>query len=92
MYFSHICYLSDSLADLAGGSGRKVYADKESVRQSEFYQAAAAGMKTEAMFLVNKSDYLGELYLAHEGKTYKITRPYERQTEITELICVLGRS
>ena len=31
---------------------REVFADKQSIRQSEFYQAAATGLRPELMFVV----------------------------------------
>lgn len=68
-------------------TSRKVMADKFSVRQGEFYQAAANGLKLEAMFVVATVEYQGELHLACEGKRYKIARTYDRPDERTELIC-----
>jgi len=66
---------------------REVFANKKSVRQSEFYQALAAGMKAEIMFEVRMADYEGELRLKYGDKVYDVTRTYERNGEIIELVC-----
>lgn len=66
---------------------REVFANKKSVRQSEFYQALAAGMKAEIMFEVRLVDYEGELRLKYGDKVYDVTRTYERNGEIIELVC-----
>lgn len=66
---------------------REVFANKKSVRQSEFYQALATGMKAEVMFEVRMADYEGELRLKYGDKVYDVTRTYERNGEIVELVC-----
>ena len=66
---------------------RTVMADKQSIRQSEFYQAAAAGLKPLLMFLVMSAEYQGETVLGYDGKRYHIARTYERPDERTELVC-----
>ena len=66
---------------------RQVFADKQSVRQSEFYQAAATGLRPELMFVVRSIDYNQEPKLKHGDKTYTIIRTYDKDGELTELIC-----
>ena len=66
---------------------RQVFANRKSVRQSEFYQAAIAGLKPEIMFEVRTVEYRGEKSLEHEGTEYNIIRTYDKNGEITELIC-----
>jgi len=66
---------------------RKVYADKKSIRQSEFYQAQATGLKPELAFEVRTVDYRDEDSLLYNNKTYKIIRVYDKDGEMTELIC-----
>lgn len=63
---------------------RKVYANKKSVRQSEFYQGATAGMKPELVFEIRAAEYRNEEYVRHNGKLYTIVRMYEK-TENVEL-------
>lgn len=66
---------------------RQVMADRMSVRQSEYYQAQAAGLRAEIMFRVMAVEYQGERWLTHAGQTYSIIRTYERPDERIELIC-----
>lgn len=66
---------------------REVYADKQSIRQSEFYQAAATGLRPELMFVVRSIDYEGEPKLKYNGKEYTIIRTYDKDGELIELIC-----
>ena len=66
---------------------REIFADKQSVRQSEFYQAAATGLKPELMFVVRAEEYNNERALEYELKEYKIIRTYDKNGEFTELIC-----
>lgn len=68
------------------GPPRTVYANKRSIRQSEFYQAAQAGLRPEIMFEVRSAEYQGEPKLVYDGTTYRIIRTYDRG-EVTELIC-----
>jgi len=65
---------------------RQVFANKKSIRQNEFYQAAASGLKPEIMFEIRSVEYQGEKKLEHETKEYNIIRTFDKG-EITELIC-----
>ena len=67
---------------------REVFCNKKSVRQSEFYQANAQGFKPELMLEVRSDDYEGEEYIDYGGKRYRIIRSYDKNGEITELVCV----
>lgn len=62
----------------------QVYANKKSVRQSEFYQAANAGLKPELVFEVHSFEFNNEEKIKYNGKEYSIIRTYENG-EITEL-------
>jgi len=66
---------------------RQVFADKKSIRQAEFYQAAAAGLRPEIMFIIRSVDYQDERSLSHEGKKYNVIRTYDKNGEMVELIC-----
>lgn len=56
---------------------RKVYANKRSVRQSEFYQGASAGLKPELVFEIRSIEFGDEEYIRFNGKMYTIMRTYE---------------
>ena len=66
---------------------RKVFANKQSVRQSEFYQAQSTGLRPELMFVVRNADYSDEPKLEYKGKTYTIIRTYIKKGELVELLC-----
>jgi len=69
------------------GINQTVFANKKSIRQSEFYQAHATGLKPELMFEVRAFDYEGQPQLIHDGKTYNIIRTFTKNDEIMELVC-----
>lgn len=64
-----------------------VYANKKSVRQSEFYQAAQTGLKPQFMFVIREIDYNEEQSLRFNGKEYTIIRHYSKNDETCELVC-----
>jgi len=68
-------------------SARQVYVNKKDIRQSEFYQAQATGLRPELMFEVRSIEYHGEPILRFANKEYTIIRTHSKNHEITELIC-----
>lgn len=72
---------------VADETKRQVMADKQSVRQSEFYQAAMAGLRPEIMFLIRSVEYQGEQQLEYDSRRYNIIRTYDKDGEFTELVC-----
>ena len=69
---------------------REVFADKKSIRQNEFYQAAATGLRPELMFVVRTIEYNQEPKLEYpigSDKEYNIIRTYDEDGEFTELVC-----
>lgn len=66
---------------------REVFANKKSVRASEFYQAQATGLKPEIMFEIKTVEYLDERKLVYNNRTYNIIRAYDKNGETVELIC-----
>jgi len=77
-----------SLAEaIAAGTKTTVFADKQSVRQSEFYQAVASGLNPEAVFIVRTIDYSDQACVEWGAKQFNIIRTYNRPDEMTELVC-----
>ena len=64
-----------------------VFADKKSVKQTEFYEAQRNGHKLDKMFIIKPYEYHGEKYIIHNEIKYKIERTYEKDTENLEIIC-----
>jgi len=53
---------------------RTAYANKRSVKQSEFYQASDVGLKPELVFEVRSSDFDNDERIRYGGVEYSITR------------------
>lgn len=68
-------------------TSRQVFANRKSVRSSEFYQAAAAGLKPEIVFEIRAVEYQDEPRLSYAGKVYQIIRTYSKDGELLELVC-----
>lgn len=64
-----------------------IYADRKSIRQSEFYQAAVAGLKPQITFIIRTIEYNQEPLLEYNSKPFTIIRTYEKEDEFIELIC-----
>ena len=62
---------------------REVFCDERSITQTEFYQAAASGLKPEYKFvLADYLDYDGQKEVEYEGVRYSIKRTYRNGTEL----------
>lgn len=66
---------------------KKVYANKISVKRTEFYQAQAAGFKPEKCFEIHtiEFDEDNHTHVKYKGIVYKVLRSYEKDSEITEI-------
>ena len=66
-----------------------VYVQPRGVYQSEYYNAAQAGLKPSiTLYLANKADYSGEKLLDYEGKEYDVIRvDWKAQRDGISLIC-----
>lgn len=65
-----------------------VFCEPKGVRRSEFYGAAAAGQKVDAVFEINTDDYTGQKEAVYGGVAYKISRSYPLNQRRTEIVCV----
>lgn len=66
---------------------REVFANKKSVRQSEFYQALATGLKPEVVYEIRYEEYRQELKLRADGTVFHIIRTFSKNDEKLELVC-----
>lgn len=88
VYLIHTITTENAIGDpVKTVTRRETFAEENSVRQSEHYQAAATGLKLELIFIVWTAEYNNELQLEFEGTTYAISRTFKRKDERTELIC-----
>ena len=93
MYFSDkveliaISVMENDMGDMIETEKKtEVFANKKSIRQSEFYQSAATGLRPEIMFEVWSEEYSTQPKLRYDNKLYIIIRAYDKG-EITELVC-----
>lgn len=66
---------------------KSIYAELLSISQTEFYQAAAAGLKPQVKFRIYSFEYEGNKRLKYNGEIYKIMRTYKPDLEHIELTC-----
>lgn len=81
---------SDDIGDTVKGEAywNKIYANKKSITQSEFYQAQAQGFKPELKFEINTFEYEDNKKIRYKGRIYKILRTYEISSEKMEIVCI----
>ena len=60
----------------------------KSVKQSEFYNAAATGLRPARIFVIHGYEYAGQQKVEFEGKRYSVLRMYATEFEEVELTCV----
>lgn len=68
------------------GVPRMIFANKLSIRQSEFYQAQATGLRPELAFEIRSIEYMEEEHLKYNEKKYRIIRTFDKG-EFIELVC-----
>lgn len=59
----------------------------KSVGRTEFYNAAATGLRPELVFVIHGYEYNGEQYVEFEGVRYRVIRTYQVDFEEMELVC-----
>lgn len=65
----------------------EIFAQKESISQSEFYKGGEAGLKPDFRLITAIIDYNGEREVELDSKKYGIYRTYERDQDYIELYC-----
>lgn len=69
----------ENLNEVTTYEERTVFVRPRSVFASEFYQAAAVGLKPALTLVLSSfADYDGEKLLEYDGKEYTVTRVYQR--------------
>lgn len=58
----------------ASESVRKIYAERQSVGLTEFYQAGTIGLKPELVFVIYRFEYNGEKTVIYGNKKYNVIR------------------
>lgn len=85
MFDTTLTLYSESITQDAALNEVKTYSARtvpvrkaRSVYANEFYQAAAQGMHPAAVLVIFFGDYEGEKVVEWQGKTYAITRTYQK--------------
>ena len=67
----------------------EVWAEETGVRQSEFYNAAVAGLRPERTFVIWANEYSGQTRIEADEIKYKLIRAYSNpsKSEMIELVC-----
>ena len=80
----------DGFPGIVEGEKKQVFANKKSIRSSEYYQAKQSGIDLAFTYEIRSIDYDGEEKLYHSldvgEKPHEIERTYEKG-EFVELIC-----
>lgn len=74
-------------APIVNESRRRIFATCGGVKRSEFYQAAAVGLKPEITFVIYEKAYKSERYIEYGGKRYRVIRCYPLSDERLEIVC-----
>ena len=64
-----------------------VWAARKSVNRAEYYQAAQAGKRTDAIFRMHSAEYGGEQQITCGTDVFDVVRSYGAETEEVELTC-----
>ena len=64
-----------------------VWAARKSVNRAEYYQAAQAGKRTDAIFRMHSAEYGGEQQIVCGPDACDVVRSYGQETEEIELTC-----
>ena len=71
--------MDEALNEIETYTERTVFVRPRSVYASEFYQAAAVGLKPSLTLVLSSfADYDGEKLVEYNGKEYTVTRTYQR--------------
>lgn len=69
------------------GLPREVFANKKSVKYTEFYSALAVGVKPDIIFEIREAEYNNEPKLKYGDIVYHVVRTYSKDGEKLELTC-----
>ena len=83
----NITYSQNSIGDtLENKTYTEIFGKRKSIKQSEFYQAQATGLKPEIAFEVYSFEYNDEKYVRYNNKEYKVLRTYQNSIDTIEIV------
>lgn len=69
---------------------RSVFADKQSVRQTEFYEAKQLDLAPEVMFVVRSIEFQNDEFVRWKDKPYRIIRTFDKGETIELVVGALN--
>ena len=69
---------------------RSVFADKQSVRQTEFYEARQLDLAPEVMFVVRSVEFAQDEFVRWKDKVYRIIRTFDKGETIELVVGALN--
>lgn len=98
MEYSEIIYLisrkkgEDDIGNIIASSetSKKIYARKQSVRTSEFYNAVQCGLSPQIEFAIKRLNYNGEKDLKWNNQIYSIIRTVDPKNKF-DIVLVCGK-
>lgn len=82
-----ITYSQNSIGDtLENKTYTEIFGKRKSIKQSEFYQAQATGLKPELAFEIYSFEYNDEKYVRYNNKEYKVLRTYQNSIDTIEIV------
>lgn len=79
---------TDSIGNPIGNPlTEKILCAKDSVTRTEFYKAAAIGLKPSIVLVVHPYEYSNQSKIKFEDNFYRVVRTYEVDSENLELTC-----
>ncbi len=65
----------------------EIWSDKRLPSQKEFYTASQAGIELTQVFMVRTEDYNGQTEILYNGASYKVSRTFYANGDMTGLVC-----
>lgn len=98
MEYTEIIYLisktkkEDDIGNIISSfkTSKKIYAKKQSVRTSEFYNAVQVGLSPQVEFVIKKLNYNGEEELEWNKEKYSIIRTIDPKNKF-DIVLVCGK-
>lgn len=90
----NICVIFDLFSDETDEAGNptecrtniaSLFCAEEAVPSAEFHRARQSGICLEKEIVIDTESYRGQCFAEYEGKLYRISRTYARESGLTEL-------
>lgn len=81
-----ITKITDDVGDtIEKENAYQVFCNEVSIRQSEFYQAMATGIKPEITLEIHRFEYENQKRVRYKNKIYEVIRTFSKNEEVLEI-------